>query len=113
MRIVTLCGSEKFKNEFLDVEAMLTIQGYVVLNLGVFPEYDELGLEKEQIAVVNEVHQYKLTMCDEVFVIDVDNYIDKKTQNLIDFAKKNRKQIKYFSSKPFPAYLSEMFKHNS
>ncbi len=111
MRIVTLCGSEKFKNEFSDVEAMLTIQGYVVLSLGVFPEHDELGLEREQIAVVDEVHHYKLTMCDEVFVIDVDGYIDEKTQKAIDFAKKNRKQIKYFSSKPFPKYLGDIFKH--
>ncbi len=113
MRIVTLCGSEKFKKEFLDVEAMLTIQGYLVLSLGVFPEHDEIGLEREQVAVVNEVHQYKLSMCDEVFVIDVDNYIDEKTQKQIDFAKKNRKQIKYLSSKPFPTYLGEMFNHKS
>ncbi len=111
MRIVTLCGSEKFKNEFSNVEAMLTIQGYVVLSLGVFPEHDDIGLEKEQIAVVDEVHHYKLTMCDEIFVIDVDGYIDNKTQSAIDFAKKNRKQIRYFSSNAFPKYLGEMFKN--
>ncbi len=91
---------------------MLTIQGYVVLNLGVFPEHDEIGLEKEQVAVVDEVHQYKLTMCDEVFVIDVDEFIDEKTKKQIDFAIKNRKQIKYFSRNHFPSYLGEMFKDN-
>ncbi len=109
MRIVTLCGSSKFKKEFLEVEALLTIQGSVVLNLGIFPESDNVDFTSDQIAVFDEVHKYRLTMCDEVFVIDVDGYIDEKTQAQIEFAKSYRKQIRYLSNKPFPQYLLEMF----
>ncbi len=109
MRIVTLCGSSQFKKEFLDVEAILTMQGYVVLSLGIFLEHDNIGLEKDQVAVIDEVHHYKISMCDEIFVVDVDGYIDEKTKKEIEFAKKNRKQIKYLSSNIFPKYLGEMF----
>ena len=34
--VITLCGSSKFKNEFLKVQKELSLKGYLVLSLGLF-----------------------------------------------------------------------------
>ncbi len=109
MRIVTLCGSSKFKKQFREVEAVLALQGNIVLSLNFFEHADGIEISPEQAAVLAEVHRYKLNMCDEVFVIDVDGYIGESTREEIEFAKRNRKNIKYYSQKPFPKYLGEQF----
>lgn len=35
-KIVTLCGSTKFKKEFLEVQKKLTLLGYIVISVGLF-----------------------------------------------------------------------------
>lgn len=35
-KIVTLCGSTKFKKEFLEIQKKLTLEGYIVISVGLF-----------------------------------------------------------------------------
>ncbi len=97
MKIITLCGSTKFKNEFRKVEAILALEGNIVLSLNFFEQSDNILLTKEQFSVLEKVHQRKLEMCDEVFVIDVNNYIGESTKNEIIFAQENNKPIRYYT----------------
>ena len=34
--VITLCGSTKFKDEFMKVQKQLTLKGHIVLTLGLF-----------------------------------------------------------------------------
>ena len=34
MQVITLCGSTKFKAQFREVEAALTLSGHIVLSVG-------------------------------------------------------------------------------
>lgn len=34
--IVTLCGSTRFKNEFMEVQKRLTLEGNIVISVGLF-----------------------------------------------------------------------------
>ena len=43
-KIVTLVGSTKFKDDFIKVKEQLTLQGFIVLSLGVFSQYDNIKL---------------------------------------------------------------------
>ncbi len=97
MKIITLCGSTKFKNEFKKVEAILALEGNVVLSLNFFEQSENIQLTEEQFSVLEKVHQRKLEMCDEVFVIDVNNYIGESTKSEINFAKEKNKPIRYYS----------------
>ncbi len=97
MKIITLCGSTKFKKEFREIEAYLALEGNVVLSLNFFEQSENIVLTKEQFSVLEKVHQRKLEMCDEVFVVDVNNYIGESTKKEILFAKEIDKPIRYFS----------------
>ncbi len=34
--LITLCGSTRFKDEFLEMQKQLTLKGYIVLTVGLF-----------------------------------------------------------------------------
>lgn len=35
-KIVTLCGSTRFKEQFIEVQKRLTLEGYIVISVGLF-----------------------------------------------------------------------------
>jgi hypothetical protein len=35
-KVITLCGSTRFKDEFMRVQKDLTLQGYIVISVGLF-----------------------------------------------------------------------------
>ncbi|MHB8360005.1 MAG: hypothetical protein ACYDCP_10995 [Thermoplasmataceae archaeon] len=97
--IITLCGSTRFYETFLQVNNNLTAQGYIVLSICVVKNatimLDKSNLELEKM--LNELHKEKIAMSDSIFVIDVDGYIGESTKNEIEFAKKCNKKINYYS----------------
>ncbi len=101
MKIITLCGSTKFKKEFKLVEGILALNGHLVLSLNFFEQSEDITLTKEQFSTLEKVHLKKLELCDEVFVIDVNGYIGNSTKKEIEFALKNNKPISYYSKTKF------------
>lgn len=97
MKIITLCGSTKFKRQFREAEATLTYQGNIVISLGFFDQSENIKLTNEQELMLEEMHYRKIDMCDEIFVIDVNEYIGKSTQKEIEYAKNKGKGINYYS----------------
>lgn len=99
MRVITLCGSTKFKKEFREVEAMLTLQGQIVISLGFFEQSDGIILTNEQEKMFEEMHYRKIDLSDEIYVIDVQGYIGNSTRKEIEYAKDKGKVIRYYSEK--------------
>lgn len=98
--VITLCGSSKFKNEFLEAQRDLTLKGNIVLSVVFFEHmenWSSMGEEKvnETINMLNEMHKEKIDMSDEIFVINVGGYIGETTKSEIDYAKKKGKKISY------------------
>lgn len=83
--VVTLCGSTKFKDEFMEWDRKLTLAGAIVLKPGVFHHSGD-PMTEEQKTVLDKLHKHKILMSDMIFVINKDNYIGKSTQSEIDFA---------------------------
>lgn len=98
MKVITLCGSTKFKKQFEEVNAKLTLQGHVVISLGFFEQSEGIKIRPEQAALFESIHYKKIDLADEIFVIDVDNYIGESTQKEIEYAKRKGKGIFYYSS---------------
>lgn len=101
-KVITLCGSTRFKDEFLRVERELAKQNYIVINLGLFSKSDpknpneKLPTKEEHI----DVHYQKIDMCDGIFVVNVDGYIGNSTLREIEYATKSGKKIFYLSRYP-------------
>ena len=91
--VITLCGSTKFKDDFLDIQKMLTLEGYIVLSVGVFGHSgDDLqGLK----VMLDDMHKRKIDLSDEIFVINKDGYIGESTRSEIEYAMTHGKKIRY------------------
>lgn len=94
-KIVTLCGSTRFKDCFYKVQADLTLKGVIVISLGTFAHSDGLIITKGMESMLIEMHKQRIDMADGIYVINRDGYIGKNTKMEIHYAKKHGKIIEY------------------
>ena len=102
-KVITLCGSTKFKNEFMEAQKDLTLKGNIVISVGLFEhsgdnevweQMDEGTLTKTK-EMLYDMHKRKIDMSDEIFVINVGGYIGESTKSEIEYAKKHNKKVNY------------------
>lgn len=96
--VVTLCGSTKFKDEFIKVQRDLTLGGNIVISVGLFAhkeENSEKFAEDGTKAMLDDMHKRKIDMADSIFVINVGDYIGSSTHSEIEYAKSTGKYIEY------------------
>lgn len=95
-KIITLCGSVKFKADFIKIQQKLTLEGNIVLSVGFF-EYnsDEKALTKEIKFMLDDMHKRKIDLADEIFVINKGGYIGKSTASEIEYALQTGKKVNY------------------
>ena len=106
-KVITLCGSTRFKEEFLNVQKDLTLKGNIVLSVGLFGHsgdsevwgnMDEGTLTKTK-EMLDDMHKRKIDMADEIFVINVNGYIGESTKSEIEYAKSLGKRVNYLEDK--------------
>ncbi len=102
-KVITLCGSTRFKDEFIKVQKELTLKGNIVISVGLFghsgdkevwENMDEDTLTKTKI-MLDDMHKRKIDMADEIYVINVNGYIGDSTRSEIEYAKKHGKKVNY------------------
>ena len=92
--IITLCGSIRFKEEFLKVQERLTLKGNIVFTPNFFNNFKgEISVEMKKM--LDEMHRQKIDLSDEIYVINVDGYIGESTKSEIEYAIANGKKVKY------------------
>ncbi len=95
--IITLCGSIKFKNEFMKVQEELTLKGNIVFTPNFFNNMkNEIDTETKQM--LDEMHRQKIDMSDEIYVINFGGYIGQSTKSEIEYAKTKGKKISYLET---------------
>ena len=97
-KVITLCGSTKFKNEFVKVQKKLTLSGNIVISVGLFGHADgefENIITPEVKIMLDDMHKRKIDMADEIFVINKNGYIGESTKSEIEYAVKTGKRVNY------------------
>ena len=103
-KVVTLCGSTRFKEQFMDVQKRLTLAGYIVISVGLFGHagdqevwdgMDEGTLSKTK-ELLDDMHKRKIDMADEIYVINVGGYIGDSTRSEIQYAEEHGKPVRYY-----------------
>ena len=92
--VITLCGSIKFKNEFMKVQEELTLDGNIVFTPNFFNSLKG-EIKKETRKMLDEMHRQKIDMSNEIYVINCGGYIGESTKSEIEYAKANGKKISY------------------
>ncbi len=95
-KVITLCGSTKFKEEFLLEQKRLTLEGNIVISVGLFGHSGDNEVFKESTkAMLDDMHKRKIDMADEIFVINKNGYIGTSTKSEIEYALKTGKKVNY------------------
>ena len=98
-KVITLCGSTRFKDEFMEVQKRLTLEGNIVISVGLFGHSgdNEVWIEGTK-EMLDDMHLRKIDMADEIYVINVDGYIGTSTRNEIEYAKRTGKGVRYLET---------------
>lgn len=97
-KVITLCGSTKFKDEFLKAQKQLTLIGNIVISVGMFGHADgdyENVITPEIKVMLDDIHKRKIDMSDEIYVINKNGYIGESTKSEIEYAIKTGKGVDY------------------
>lgn len=95
-KIITLCGSTKFRDEFIFEQKRLTLEGNIVITVGLFGHSgDEEVWSDNTKKMLDEMHKRKIDLADEIFVINVGGYIGTSTRSEIEYAIKKNKPVNY------------------
>ncbi len=94
--VVTLCGSTRFKEQFLEAQKRLTLEGNIVISVGLFGHSGDQEVWTEGTKeILDDMHKRKIDMADSIFVINVGGYIGESTRSEIEYARQNGKDIQY------------------
>ena len=102
-KVITLCGSTKFKDDFMREQKRLTLEGNIVISVGLFghsgdsevwENMDEGTLTKTK-EMLDDMHKRKIDMADEIFVINKNGYIGTSTRREIEYAISTNKIVNY------------------
>ncbi len=93
-KVVTLCGSTKFKDEFMKQQKRLTLEGKIVISVGMFGDSGDTITEEQKI-MLDDMHKCKIDMADTIFVINVGGYIGQSTKSEIEYAHARNKGVDY------------------
>jgi hypothetical protein len=95
-KVITLCGSTRFKDEFIEQQKRLTLEGNIVISVGLFGHSgDEEVWTEGTKAMLDDMHKRKIDMADEIFVINVGGYIGSSTRSEIEYAKAHGKVVQF------------------
>lgn len=96
--VITLCGSTKFKDDFIKAQEFLTLAGCIVISVGLFGHADKkytTAITPEVKMMLDDMHKRKIDMADSIFVVNRDGYIGESTKSEIEYALKTGKQVTY------------------
>ena len=95
-RVITLCGSTRFKDDFIAAQKRLTLEGNIVISVGLFGHSGDDEVFTDNVKqMLDDMHKRKIDMADEIFVINKNGYIGSSTKSEIEYANATGKTVRY------------------
>jgi len=106
-RIICLCGSTRFIEQFAIKTWELEREGHIVLGCTLLPSWycdapSHFGERTGTKAQCDELHLRKIDLADDVLVLNIGGYIGESTRNEIAYATRHGKPVTYLEA-PVPA----------
>lgn len=94
-QIVCLCGSSKFIDIFHEANALLTLEGKIVLSIACVTSDQVKEVDGDLKVKLDTLHFKKIDMADRVHVINKDGYVGWSTLREIRYAFKHCKIVTF------------------
>ena len=99
-KVITLCGSTRFKDAFIEAQKRLTLEGNIVISVGLFGHSGDNEVWTEGTKeMLDDMHLRKIDMADEVYVINMGGYIGSSTKAEIRYAMAAGKPVRYLEER--------------
>ena len=92
MKVVTLCGSFKFKDDMMKLAEEMTLNGDCILT-PVYHVLNDKNFTKEEISNLKKSHLKRIEISDAIFVINKNKYIGDSTMAEIEYARGLGKEV--------------------
>jgi len=96
MRVITICGSLKFQDEIMKVAEKMALDGNCILT-PTYPVLENIQITEGQLTKLKEAHFKRIELSDAILVVNINNYIGNSTNLEIEYAKKLKKEIIYYT----------------
>lgn len=97
MKIITICGSYKFKKEMVEITEKMTLQGNCMLTPIELAKPNKEAYTEDEALIIDKMHKEKIKLSDAILVVNVNNYIGSSTKSEIEFAKSLDKEVMYYT----------------
>ena len=95
-KVITLCGSTRFKDEFIETQKRLSLHGNIVISVGLFGHSGDKEVWQDGVKeMLDDMHKRKIDMADSIYVINVGGYIGSSTRSEIEYAIAHGKTVEY------------------
>ena len=95
-KVITLCGSTRFRDAFMEAQKRLTLEGNIVISVGLFGHAGDDEVWKPGTKeMLDDMHKRKIDMADEIYVINVGGYIGESTRSEIEYARRTGKAARF------------------
>ena len=97
MKIITVCGSYKFKKEMTEITEKMTLKGNCMITPNELTKTDKNAYTEDEILMMDKIHKEKIKLSDAILVVNVNGYIGNSTNSEIEYAKSLNKEILYYT----------------
>ena len=97
MKIITVCGSYKFKKEMVEITETMALRGNCMLTPIELTKHGKEAYTEEEALMLDKMHKEKIKLSDAILVVNVNGYIGKSTNSEIEYAKLLNKEIIYYT----------------
>ena len=97
MKVITVCGSYKFKKEMVEITEKMTLQRNCVLMPNELTRHKKEEYTEEEARIIGGMHKEKIKLSDAILVVNVNDYIGESTKREIEYAKSLNKEILYYT----------------
>ena len=97
MKIITVCGSYKFKKEMVEITEAMALKGNCMLTPIELTKTDKEAYTKDEALMLDKMHKEKIKLSDAILVVNVNDYIGSSTKSEIEYARALNKEILYYT----------------
>lgn len=97
MKIITVCGSYKFKKEMTEITEKMALKGNCMITPIELTKTDKDAYTSNEALMFDKMHKEKIKLSDAILVVNVNGYIGNSTNSEIEYAKTLNKEILYYT----------------
>ncbi len=97
MKIITVCGSYKFKKEMTEITEKMALKGNCMLTPIELSRSKKEDYTEKEASMIDKMHKEKIRLADAILVVNVGGYIGSSTKSEIELAKSLNKEILYYT----------------